>query len=457
MRKIWDLAWPVMILGLSRVVMRASDLLIVGFLGAWAAAAVGLGDVWMRIVLFAGLGIGAGTVARISQGIGSGRSRQVRGAMTQSVLIAVVLGGIVSTVLWFHADWLVEILGPSERVVREGGTYLRIVGLSAAPRILYLVTFRGMAARGDTITPMIIGFVTTALNVGGTILLVFGLWGLPELGVTGAALATAMGNTLAGGTCLFLLVNAWYPLSVDWPGISQFREGWKVIRIGTPRVASGAITAIADVPFSSILLWFGDDAVAGYQIARRIQMLARMPNWGISMAASTYSGQAIGATRPGQSRREGWKAVKLALLVSLPITLLLAVGNYPLGWAFIREEPALTLARHFIVVFAFVTLALAVEHNLAGALEGAGHTMVPMLGNLTGVSVLLAGSALLAGYSGYGMEALYGSVIVGYGIRTLIVLIWYVKAPWARSASRQLTSRPSDPSADRSVDDPEAH
>lgn len=437
MFKLWKLAWPVMVLGLSRVIMRAADLLVVGFLGAWAAAAVGLGDLWMRLVLLGGLGLGAGTVARVSQGIGADRPNQVRGAMTQSVLMASLLGIFITIGFWFGAEWLLEVLGPSERVVEEGGRYLRIVGLSVVPRLVYLITFRGMTGRGDTITPMFIGFITTAINVVGTVVLVFGWWGFPELGVQGAAWATAAGNILAGLTCVGFLLSSSYPLDISIDGLKEWWEAWEVIRIGTPRVASGAITAAADVPFSSILLWFGDAAVAGFQIARRVQMLARMPNWGISMAASTYSGEAIGEDQPSQSRQEGWKAVKLALLVSLPVTLLLALGNYPLGLAFIREEPALTIARYFIVVYAFVTLALSVEHNLSGALEGAGHTMVPMLANATGVGIMLTGSAVLCGPFGFDLKAIYVMVVIGYGVRTVIVVSWYLAGSWAQAARRR--------------------
>lgn len=432
MLRLWKLAWPMMVLGASRVAMRTIDLLVVGFLGSWAVASVGLGDVWLRMVLFVGLGLGAGTVARVSQGEGAGDARQVEHAMAQSTLIALLVGGVASCVFWLTGHRLIAILGAEPRVVQQGGWYLRLVGLTAMPRIFYLVTLRGMAAVEDTISPMWIGFVTTLINIAASVVLVFGYLGFPALGVIGAGLGTMIGNVLAGGICLVFLLHPGYPLGFRRTGWIDWTEGLRIVRIGVPGMANGGIVAVARLPFSAMLLWFGNAAVGAFQIARRVQMLAMMPNWGISAAAGTYSGQHLGQGEPDRARDQGWLAVRLSLLISGPVALLLVLLRYQLAFLFIREEPAMTMTAHFILVYGLAMVLFSITRNLAGSLAGAGQTLVPMLATGAAMSVLLSGTYVFCGPLGYGMVAVYGSILASYLVRMLIVGGFFLRYRWGR-------------------------
>lgn len=430
MLRLWKLAWPLMILGGIRVAMRTGDILIVGFLGSWAAASVGLGDVWLRLTLFVGLGIGAGTVARVAQGLGAGDQKQADHAMTQAVVVAVVIGLAATGLFWFYGPALIALLGAEARLIKHAGGYLQIVGLSAVPRMVYLVVFRGMSATKDTVTPTIIGFVTTVINILVTLVLVFGWWGAPALQVAGAAWGTFVGNLLAGAVCFWLLVGTDYPLNFCLSGLTDLPEAVKLVWIGSPRILNGSINAVGRIPLNGILLWFGAEAVAAYQIAFRVQMLAMMPNWGISSAAGTFSGHHLGAREPRRAMEQGWEAVKLALLVSGPVVLGIILLRHQLAYLFIREQPTLRLAAEFIAVVGLAILCYCVFRSLAGALEGAGHTFVPMIASAVGIVVLLGGAAWFGGPLGWGIEAVYAFILLGYLSRLLIVWGYYEYYRW---------------------------
>ncbi|MFB6346414.1 MAG: MATE family efflux transporter [bacterium] len=440
MKRLWKLAWPMMILGSSRVAMRTTDILVVGFLGSWATAAVGLGDVWLRLVLFLGLGFGAGTVARVSQGIGAGNYDQAYSAVTQATLISLGFGLIATVVFWFFGPALIALLGASDRLISEGGLYLKIVGLSAIPRAFYLVSLRGMAGAEDTFNPMLVGFSTTSLNILITVLLVFGWYGFPKLGVLGAAVGTLVGNSLAGLSCLLILLTPSYRLGFSRSGLTDFAEGWKIIKVGVPRVLTGGVVAAGRVPLNGILLWFGDTAVAGFQIALRVLILAMMPNWGISAAAGTYTGQHLGRGEPDRASQQGWTAVRLSFLISLPLTALIVYFRHSVAYLFIREEPTLGIAADFILVYGAVMIMYCVFKNLSGALEGAGDTVVPMLSAMVGVGLVLASASLFSGVFGYGLMAVYLSIVGGYFVRTVMVAGWYEYYSWSDHPAVQTPS-----------------
>ncbi len=430
MLKLWKLAWPVMILGGTRVAMRTADIIIVGFLGSWAAASVGLGDVWLRVILFFGIGLGAGTVARVSQGLGAGRNKQADAAMTQAILIVFIFGLLTTAIFWFFSHHLIILLGGDDVLVKHAGGYLQIVGLSAIPRLIYLVCFRGMTGSQDSITPAIIGSITTLINIFATLVLVFGLFGLPALDVAGAAWGTFIGNTLAGLSCFWLLAFSNYRLNFNFSDLKKVNESLKIIRIGIPRVLNGSVDAIGNLPLNAILLWFGTEAVAAYQIAFRVQMLAMMPNWGIAEAAGAYSGYHLGGDDPHQAAAQGWEAVKLSLLVSGPVALGLVLLRHPIAFLFIREQPTLQIASEFITVGGLVILCFCIYHSLEGALEGAGHTAVPMLSAVAGKGTLLILAALLGGWMGMGLRAIYAAFLIGYLLRLLLVWAWYEYYRW---------------------------
>jgi len=420
-----------LILGSSRVAMRTTDVLVVGFLGAWATASIGLGDVWLRLVLFIGLGLGAGTVARVSQSYGQGEYKKADRMMTQGAILSLVVGTAATLVLWFFGPDLIRLLGAEDRLVREGGAYLQIVGLSAVPRMFYLVSLRGMGAAEDTLKPAVIGVTTTLLNILITVLLVFGWLGVPKMGVTGAAVGTFTGNTLAGLSCLVLLCSSTYRLSFCRSGLRAWSRGWEIIRVGVPRIFTGGIVAAGRVPLHGILLWFGEAAVAGFQIGLRVLILAMMPNWGISAAAGTYAGQHLGKGEPDRAHEQGWTAIRLSLLISGPITALLIFFRDSVAYVFIREQPALNLAGEFILVYGIVMIMYCFFKNLSGALEGAGHTVVPMLAAGSGMGILLVLSAVTAASLDMSIGAVYGSILLGYVVRTATVIGWYQYYPWS--------------------------
>lgn len=431
MKRLWKLAWPMMVLGSSRVAMRTTDVLVVGFLGAWATASIGLGDVWLRLVLFIGLGLGAGTVARVSQSYGQGNYEKADRTMTQGAVLSIVLGAVATLILWFLGPELIGLLGAGDRLVEEGGAYLKIVGLSAIPRMFYLVSLRGMGAAEDTLKPAIIGVSTTLLNIFLTVVLVFGWLGFPKMGVTGAAVGTFAGNTLAGLSCFVLLNSSSYRLSLTRSGLSAWDRGWEIIRVGVPRIFTGGIVAAGRVPLHGILLWFGEAAVAGFQIGLRVLILAMMPNWGISAAAGTYAGQHLGKGEPERAHDQGWTAIRLSMMISGPLTALLIFFRDSVAYVFIREQPALNLAGEFILVYGIVMIMYCIFKNLSGALEGAGHTVVPMLAAGSGMAVLLMLSAVTAGPLDMSIRAVYGSILLGYVVRTAIVVGWYQYYPWS--------------------------
>lgn len=171
--RVTRLAWPAMVTGAVRVSMRTIDILVVGrVVGAFGVAAIGIADAVARLVLKLAQGLSAGTVALVSQRIGAGDRAGADRAMTQTLLLAAVMGLPIAIVGWIGSPSLFRLLGADPDVVGAGAAYLRIVLLSAPFRMAAMMSSKGIAAAADTRTPMVIRVSATAINIALTVTLV---------------------------------------------------------------------------------------------------------------------------------------------------------------------------------------------------------------------------------------------------------------------------------------------
>lgn len=426
------LGWPVSATMLVRVTMRTVDLLVVGVVvGATGVAALGIGDAAARIVLMTALGLGAGTIATVSQHVGAGRRGDADVAATQTALIAAVVGMPFALLGWIGAPAFFRVLGAAPDVTDIGVTYLRIVILSAPARMLAVMLTRALQGAGDTRTPMVIRTLGTALNIGLTVALVPGVGPLPELGVTGAAVGTVVGNVTSALILVGWLAHGATALGFARTGLSAFSVGRDIVRIGLPQVAERNLFALGVIPLNAITLVFGTDANAGLQVGRRIILYALLPSRGVATAASTRVGNAVGASLPDKGGQWARAAISLALAISLPVAVALLVWARPVAQVFVREPEALTMAAAWVRVYALATIVRAVYGVLRGALQGAGETRAPLVAGAIGVLGFTVGFSWLVGIVlGAGLAAVFAGVLLDAVVRTAILMRVFLAGRW---------------------------
>lgn len=140
---------------------------------ARGVAAVGLGDMYGRVVVRCGLGIGDGTIAMTSQDTGSRSPANRNQAVTQGLLVA-ILTGIPFVVFGLSLNyWAIEVLGADREVIRLGGQYLGVIMLSAPAMLLTFVGARAIQGTGDIRTPMAINAFANVINIALTVALAF--------------------------------------------------------------------------------------------------------------------------------------------------------------------------------------------------------------------------------------------------------------------------------------------
>ncbi len=450
-KRAFDLAIPVMVTGGMRTLLRVADFFMVSLAaGEAAVAGLELGFQYYFIPFGLALALTSGTISVVSRFVGADEPAAADFAVKQSLWLALLLAVPITAVGWTYAEPLVDLLTDDPRTVALGGTYLRIVMLSVVFRFWSMIAARALAGSGDTRTPMYVRLLTLPTNVALNAVLIFGLFGLPRLGVAGAAWGTAAANTLAAVIFLGVLLSGRFPVRLRLGGKQwDWSVAAEIVRVGLPLAGTRLSRTFGRFPFLFVLGVLGTDVVAAYAIGRRVMLLALMPAWGYSTASSTLVGQYVGSGDAETADEYGRQTLRIALVTQLLIAVALFVAAPVIARAFGASDVGLTVG--FVRVFGVGVAGFSVSRTLRGALRGAGDTRWPFYGGVVGtylVRLPVAALALPAGYAvtafgvslapglGLGLSAVYAAILGDMYARAVVNALRYRSGAWVAVARR---------------------
>jgi putative MATE family efflux protein len=440
-RRVFALAWPVMAEQSLRTLMRTVDVAVTAAISPAAVVAVGLADLYARFPLRVGLGLGGGAISLSSQDTGRNATATRDEAITQAILVGALLGvPFAAFGLLFGAD-AVRLLGADREVVQLGATYLAVVLATAPARHVALVAARSLQGTGDTRTPMYVNAVANVGNIVGSAGLGLGYAGFPELGVLGVGLATAAANVFTAVALSVAIASTATAAGFARPESGVVTK--QLFVVSAPKIAEGTSSALAEFPFNAVLLTFGTNVNAAFQVGRRAYQQVTGPlSRGYSVAASVVVGQALGEDDPDGARYDGWAVAALGVLTVGVVGLLLAVYARPLVSLLDDTPETLRYAVPFARAYGASAPFLAAFVALSGALQGASETRIPLLARATGMFGFLVGFAYVAGVAlGWGVTAAYWSVGLSNAWMALVVAAGFHHSGWADRAAGMMAER----------------
>ncbi|WP_435359685.1 MATE family efflux transporter [Haloarchaeobius sp. DFWS5] len=442
-RRVLGLSWPVMVEQTTRTAMRTTDVLVTGLFSPAAIAAIGLADLYARFPLRIGLGLGGGAIALSSQDTGSGAEANRDEAVTQAVALAFLTGIPFAIVGFLFGNAAIGVLGASETVADLGGTYLAIVFATAPARQVSLVAARSMQGTGDTRRPMYVNVISNGLNIVGSIVLGLGLLGFPRLEIVGVGLATTGSNVFTAVVLCLLLWTGRTSAGFVWP--SNPIVARQLVVVSVPRIADGFANTLAEFPFNALLLGFGTEVNAGFQVGRRIYQQVTGPlSRGYSVAASVVVGQALGEGDPERARGDGLATGLLGLCTVGVIGLVLVVGAPVFVRVFTRDPATVDYAVGFARAYGLAAPGLVAFTVFSGCLQGGSETRLPFVGRVLGLLVFFLGFSYVVGITlDYGVLGAYGGIVGYYGLAGLVVTVGFWRGNWASRAASMMAERGS--------------
>jgi putative MATE family efflux protein len=447
-RRVFDLSWPVMAEHVLRTLMRTTDVVVTGLFSPAAVAAIGLADLYARLPLRIGLGVGSGIIALSSQDTGSEMIANRDEAIAQGLLLGFLAGLPFVAFGLLLGQAAIAVLGAASEVARMGGLYLAIVFASSPARHVALIGARALQGTGDTRTPMYVNVVSNALNILGTAALGLGLGPVPELGIVGVGLATAFGNVFSAAAFLAAIAGPWTPAGLERPTRPVIAR--QLLAIAAPRVAEGFATTAMEFPFNAILLAFGTEVNAAYQIGRRVYQQITAPlSRGYRTATSILVGQALGDGRVGDARYVGWATAALGLLTVGTLGAGLFVWAGDLVGLFTDHAETARFATAFARTYAVAAPLTVLYIVLSGALTGGSDTRTPFVARTSGMLVFMLGISYVGGIRlGFGVTAVYASIVAYYLWATAYAAVGFYRGEWIELTSSMMDERDEAPSGE---------
>ena len=381
-RAIFLLAVPMVLETVLESVFAVVDVFFVSRLGADAVATVGLTESMMVLIYTLAMGLGIGATATVARRIGEKDSEGASHAAAQVVLLGVLIAIALGIVGVFAAPTLLQAMGGSAGVLANS-TFTRIMlGGAINVLLLFLVNaiFRGA---GDAVIAMRVLWLANAINILLGPMLIFGVGPFPRMGVVGAAVATNIGR---GTGALYAISKLFRRGARVQVRPHHFRPDpplmWQMVRLsgaGTFQILVGSASWIGLV---RVISTFGSAALAGYTIGIRIVVFALLPSWGLSNAAATMVGQALGARKPDRAERAVWIAGRYNLFFLGGVGVLFVALAGPIVSLFTSDPEVASYAVSALRIVAIGFPFYAYGMVLTSAFNGAGDTWTPTWINL---------------------------------------------------------------------------
>jgi MATE family multidrug resistance protein len=377
-RRVFALAWPVVLSMLSYSILSGADALFVGRLGTVPLAAIGLAVTATFLFLALPIGLVRGLRVTTAQAQGAGRAADVDTLASQALWLSLVAGLAVAAVGAF-GPLVFRHLGATAEVQAEALRYFS-VRVHAAPLALGVLALTAwFEGRGDTRTPMIANVTANVLCIGLDAVLVPGLGPIPALGIRGAAWAGVVSLGVAGA----ILLRAAAPTLRRVPWRPHRLLLLESARMGFPIGVQRFLDVAAWTVLTGVLASLGDAQLAAHVLAIRVLMLSFLPGLAIAEATAVLVGQSVGARDPEAAHR-WWRAGSAVAFGVMSVGGVAFVALPTLLVAPLHAAPEVVpIAIHLLWIAAAFQLVDSVATVTYFSLDGAGDTRFTLVASIT--------------------------------------------------------------------------
>ena len=426
---LWSMALPIIAGMMVQTLFNVVDIMFIGWLGADEVAAVAFVSPLFFIIIGLTVGLGAGVTASIAQYIGKKDKKNADNCAEHAILLGIAISVLLTILgVYFGRDLLI-LLGAYDYILDTAHSYLKILTFGIGG-VVFSLFFRAiLAGEGETKIPMIIGLVGTISNVILDPIFIF----LLEYGVDGAAIATVLSQVIMLAM-YFMVIFVMKKTFISF-NFSHFRYTPNILnmifKVGIPSSLSMLIISFGQAVLNKILINYGPEEVAAYQIVSRIDMLLFMPCLGIAIALTTIVGMFFGAKEFSKLVWIVKYGISRAVIITIVNVVILYLSAEMILPVFTTNPTVLEVGITYLQIIVLVYPAVAVSVICARICQAFGEGM-PLL-VVTTIRVLMITAPLALYFEQIGKPIIWVwyaqvlAIVIATGISFLFLQYYFKK------------------------------
>ena len=430
-----NVAWPSVLESFFVCLAGMVDTIMVGSLGSFAIAAVGLTTQPKFLGLAVFLSMNVAVSALVARRKGAGDRESANRIVRMALLITIGLTIIISSVFVAFASPIIKMVGSQADTHEYAVEYLQIIMGGLGFSTISLMLNAAQRGAGNTRIAMLTNVISNTVNVIFNYLLIGGNFGFPALGVRGAALATVIGTVCA---CTLSIASV---LRKD--GFINLRsvKGWiadrmsvrSLLNVGSSAFVEQICLLIGFLLFSMTVAHLGTTQMAAHQIGMNLMSMSFSFGDGLSVASVTLIGQSLGRKRPDMAKIYGNVCQKIGLLCACLVATIYFLFGKQIFTLFSQEAVILEYGGQIMRILSVILFFQIEQVVLFGCLRGAGDTKFTALVSLISVTFIRPGMSWLLCYPlGIGLIGAWLGTFCDQVLRFILTFLRFRKGEWTK-------------------------
>ncbi|MFE4712238.1 MATE family efflux transporter [Paenibacillus sp. NPDC056722] len=445
---LMKLTWPIFLELFLFMLMGSVDTFMISTVSDDAVSGVGAANQIIAIAILVLSVIGNGASIVVSQYLGSKKPREAAEVTGNAITLNLAVGLILSALLFGLGRPLLHALNVQGDIFDYALSYMNIVG----GLIFFQALINGLAAtirtHGFTKQTMVISLLMNIFHVIGNYLLIYGHFGLPALGVEGAAISTVASRLICLALFFWLLYRI-MEVRVKWRYYTHLSKNYvmQILKIGIPSAFESIIYQACQLVFTLYITYLGSEAMATRQYALNISNYIYLFSVAVSMGTSIIVGHLVGAGRKEEAYKRVFSSVKWAMLVTVIIDVIVILFRVPLFGLFTNNESIIIMGAQVILLSIFLETGRTTNLVIINSLRASGDAKFPVyMGLISMVCMSLPLGYVLVFKLHLGLAGVWIATAADEWLRAVIMYFRWKSRAWEKHALLE-PDRPESSSA----------
>lgn len=434
------MSWPSALEQLLVALMGIVDMVMVSGIGTFAISAVGITNQPKFLFMAPMMALNIGVTAVVARRKGAGNFEGARRTVKQCLLLGVGLCAVLMGAAVLSARPILKLAGAQPDYIEYAMTYFRIIMCGQFFGCLGMIINAAQRGYGNTRIALISSTTANVVNVLFNYLLINGVWVFPKLGVTGAAIATALGSFVA---FLMALISVLKPHTQEQDETLTIlcSSSWRpeketlssVARVSAPALVEQLFARFGFFTYVSIVARLGTVLYATHQICMQLVSIAFSFGDGLGIGGTALVGQSLGAERPDMAMMYGKIAQRCALMIGVCLGVVFVLFRGQLIGMFSRDAEVIARGMSIMYIVSFACLIQTQQTVLLGCLRGAGDSRFVAIISFVSIAVVRPLSAYLLCYTaGLGLIGAWLGYLIDQTLRLTFGLTRFNRGKWAK-------------------------